>query len=49
MFFPSLIRTIGAASTVLLKNTGGVLPLNKPRTIAVIGERHADEFATESL
>ncbi|KIP12629.1 glycoside hydrolase family 3 protein [Phlebiopsis gigantea 11061_1 CR5-6] len=34
----SLIRTIGAASTVLLKNTGGVLPLNKPRTVAVIGD-----------
>jgi hypothetical protein len=36
--YHSLIRTIGAASTVLLKNTGGVLPLNKPRTIGIIGE-----------
>lgn len=34
----SLIRTIGAASTVLLKNQGGVLPLSKPESIAVIGE-----------
>ncbi|EIN08281.1 glycoside hydrolase family 3 protein [Punctularia strigosozonata HHB-11173 SS5] len=32
-----IIRTIGAASTVLLKNTGGVLPLHKPRTIGIIG------------
>ncbi|KAI0762813.1 beta-glucosidase [Fomes fomentarius] len=32
-----LIRTIGAASTVLLKNTGGTLPLKAPKTIAVIG------------
>ncbi|KAL4268064.1 glycosyl hydrolase 3 family protein [Pleurotus pulmonarius] len=32
-----LIRTIGAASTVLLKNTGNALPLNKPRTIGIIG------------
>ncbi|KAJ8702868.1 hypothetical protein PTI98_001542 [Pleurotus ostreatus] len=32
-----LIRTIGAASTVLLKNTGKALPLNKPRTIGIIG------------
>lgn len=34
----SLIRTIGAASTVLLTNTGGVLPLHKPRSIAIVGE-----------
>lgn len=33
----SLIRTIGAASTVLLKNTNGALPLNKPKTIGIIG------------
>ncbi|EKM48811.1 glycoside hydrolase family 3 protein [Phanerochaete carnosa HHB-10118-sp] len=33
----SLIRTIGAASTILLKNQGGILPLNKPSSIAVIG------------
>ncbi|KAI0639272.1 beta-glucosidase [Trametes polyzona] len=33
----SLIRTIGAASTVLLKNQGSVLPLNKPGSIAVVG------------
>ncbi|KDQ19728.1 glycoside hydrolase family 3 protein [Botryobasidium botryosum FD-172 SS1] len=32
-----LIRQIGAASTVLLKNVGGALPLNKPRSIAIIG------------
>lgn len=32
-----LIREIGAASTVLLKNVNGTLPLHKPRSIAVIG------------
>jgi beta-glucosidase-like glycosyl hydrolase len=32
-----LVRKIGAASTVLLKNTGGALPLQKPRTIVLIG------------
>lgn len=34
----SLIRTIGAASTVLLKNKGNVLPFNKPSTLAIIGK-----------
>ncbi|EOO03200.1 putative beta-glucosidase 1 precursor protein [Phaeoacremonium minimum UCRPA7] len=33
----SLIREVAAKGTVLLKNTG-VLPLNKPKFIAVIGE-----------
>ncbi|CAE6473870.1 unnamed protein product [Rhizoctonia solani] len=33
----TLIRTIGAASTVLLKNKNSALPLKKPATIAVIG------------
>lgn len=33
----SLIRQIGSASTVLLKNTRNVLPLKAPKTIAVIG------------
>ncbi|KAF7789887.1 hypothetical protein EIP86_000835 [Pleurotus ostreatoroseus] len=33
----SLIRTIGAASTVLLKNTNGVLPLKAPKSIALVG------------
>lgn len=32
-----LIREIGGASTVLLKNVGGALPLNKPRTIGIVG------------
>ena len=32
----SLIRHIGASSTVLLKNTGS-LPLNKPKSIALVG------------
>jgi len=32
-----LIRTIGAASTVLLKNVGHTLPLKAPRSIAIIG------------
>ncbi|KAH6917184.1 cellulose-binding beta-glucosidase [Coprinopsis sp. MPI-PUGE-AT-0042] len=31
------IRLIGAASTVLLKNTGNILPLKNPRTIGIIG------------
>lgn len=34
----ALIREIGGASTVLLKNTNNALPLNKPKSIAVIGE-----------
>ncbi|KDQ63844.1 glycoside hydrolase family 3 protein, partial [Jaapia argillacea MUCL 33604] len=33
----SLIRTIGAASTVLLKNHNHTLPLSAPQSIAVIG------------
>ncbi|KAH7104209.1 glycoside hydrolase superfamily [Auriculariales sp. MPI-PUGE-AT-0066] len=33
----TLIRQIGAASTVLLKNTNNALPLAKPASIAVIG------------
>jgi beta-glucosidase-like glycosyl hydrolase len=32
-----LIREIGAASTVLLKNVNGTLPLYKPKTLAVFG------------
>ncbi|KAI0778053.1 beta-glucosidase [Trametes elegans] len=32
-----LIRTMGAASAVLLKNKGGVLPLSAPQSIAVVG------------
>ncbi|APA08328.1 hypothetical protein SS1G_13255 [Sclerotinia sclerotiorum 1980 UF-70] len=34
----SLIREIGAKSTVLLKNTKGALPLRNPKSIAIIGE-----------
>jgi beta-glucosidase len=34
----SLIRNIGARSTVLLKNLNNALPLSKPKFIAVIGE-----------
>jgi beta-glucosidase len=33
-----LIREIGAKATVLLKNTGGALPLKKPKFLAVVGE-----------
>ncbi|KAI0757133.1 beta-glucosidase, partial [Daedaleopsis nitida] len=33
----SLIRTIGGASAVLLKNEGSVLPLQAPRTMAIVG------------
>lgn len=38
----ALIREIGGASTVLLKNTNDALPLNKPKSIAVIGEDSHD-------
>lgn len=37
-----LIREIGAKSAVLLKNTGDVLPLKRPASIAVIGEDAQD-------
>jgi beta-glucosidase len=33
----TLIRQIGAASTVLLKNVNKALPLNKPASLAIIG------------
>jgi len=39
-----LIREVAAKSTVLLKHERAVLPLKKPRTIAVIGE---DAFDAE--
>ncbi|KAJ8587371.1 glycoside hydrolase family 3 protein [Rhizopogon salebrosus TDB-379] len=32
-----LVREIGAAGTVLLKNDNGTLPLNKPRNLVLIG------------
>ena len=32
-----VVREIATASIVLLKNTGDALPLNKPRSIAIIG------------
>ncbi|KAJ7471852.1 glycoside hydrolase family 3 protein [Mycena latifolia] len=32
-----VVREIGAASTVLLKNTGAALPLKKPRSIVLVG------------
>jgi hypothetical protein len=40
-----LIREIGGASTVLLKNVNNVLPLKKPRSVAVIGEDAHDNPA----
>lgn len=33
----SHIRTVGAASTVLLKNSNKVLPLTTPKSIGIIG------------
>ena len=33
-----IVREIGAASVVLLKNVAGALPLRKPRSLAIIGE-----------
>jgi hypothetical protein len=41
---PSLIRTIGAASTVLLKNVRQTLPLQAPKSIAIIGDRREYEY-----
>lgn len=38
----SLIRTLGAAGTVLLKNTNGALPLKKPKNIGVFGNAAGD-------
>lgn len=35
--FLSVIRDIGAASTVLLKNVRNVLPLKAPKSIGIIG------------
>ena len=32
-----VVREIGAAGTVLLKNVAGALPLKKPRSVAIIG------------
>lgn len=37
-----LIRVIGSAGTVLLKNTNGTLPLRNPRNIAVFGNDAPD-------
>jgi len=34
----TLIRTIGAASTVLLKNVNGALPLKAPKSLGIIGK-----------
>ena len=36
-FLFSVIRDIAAASTVLLKNVGNVLPLKAPKSIGIIG------------
>ena len=33
----SLVRQIDGASTVLLKNVNGTLPLKKPRSIVLVG------------
>ncbi|KAF2865476.1 avenacinase [Massariosphaeria phaeospora] len=38
----SLIRELGAAGTVLLKNTGNTLPLKQPKNIGVFGNDAAD-------
>ncbi|KAG9517670.1 glycoside hydrolase family 3 protein, partial [Aureobasidium melanogenum] len=37
-----LIRKLGSAGTILLKNTNNALPLNKPKNIAVFGNDAAD-------
>jgi hypothetical protein len=41
----NIIRQIGGASTVLLKNTNNALPLKKPKSIAVIGNDAHDNPA----
>ena len=40
------IREMGAASTVLLKNTNSALPLKKPVSMAVIGTQFPDWCGT---
>ena len=40
-----VVREIGAAGTVLLKNVAGTLPLSKPRSIAIIGTQSASRAA----
>ena len=40
-----VVREIGAAGTVMLKNVGGTLPLSKPRSIAIIGTQSASRAA----
>ncbi|KAI0321103.1 glycoside hydrolase family 3 protein [Amylostereum chailletii] len=45
----NLIRTIGAASTVLLKNLRGTLPLKAPKTIAVVGNGAGSYFFGPNL
>ncbi|KAH9936901.1 beta-glucosidase [Amylocystis lapponica] len=37
-----LVREIGAASAVLLKNTPGALPLSKPRSVVLVGSDAGD-------
>ena len=37
-----IVREIGAASTVLLKNKNETLPLQKPRRIALIGMHRSE-------
>ena len=32
-----VVREIGAAATVLLKNVAGALPLRAPKSVAIIG------------
>ena len=40
-----VVREIGAAGTVMLKNVAGTLPLSKPRSIAIIGTQCASRAA----
>jgi beta-glucosidase len=39
-----LIRDLGAAGTVLLKNTGNILPLKAPKNIGVFGNDAGDDI-----
>ncbi|KAI0374300.1 beta-glucosidase [Pilatotrama ljubarskyi] len=44
----SLIRTMGAASMILLKNQGNVLPLHAPRSIAIVGSGARSAILSEN-
>lgn len=44
-----IVREVGAASVVLLKNVADALPLKKPRSLAIIGECAAQIFLSRPV